>query len=219
MPYVTDNYEELRKLTETPTFAKYDQELINNGIRMLSYTWYDGPRHFLTNTPVTAPGDLKGLRIRTPGAPVWVKSCEALGGTPIAMGWNDVYNAVQSKSIDGCEGQNTATYSSRLYEVVKYLNKTRHFQHANFIMVGEKWYSKLPAEYQQILMEECDKASYENAKIVQQAAEEYEKIMVEKGMEIVEPDIEAFKVAAEKAYADLNFLDLRNQIWGEMGKQ
>lgn len=219
MPYIADNYEELRKITETETFKGWEEQLATeDGIRVLSFNWYDGPRHFLTNTPVTTPADLSGIRIRTPGAPVWSKSVEAMGATPIAMGWNDAYNGIQSKSIDGAEAQHTATFGARLYEVVKYIDKTSHFQLANGIIVGEKWFQTLPEEYQTILIEECKLAAADNAKLVEQVADDYEKQMVEKGMEVVEADVDAFKAAAEKAYDELGFTELRDKIYAEIGK-
>jgi TRAP-type C4-dicarboxylate transport system substrate-binding protein len=218
MPYIADNYDELRKITETKTFGEWDAALVSNGMRILSYNWYDGPRNFYTIKPINVPADLTGQRIRTPGAPVWARSVAAMGATPIAMGWNDSYNALQSKSIDGVEVQSTSGYPARMYEVVSYINKTEHFQLANFIMVGEKWYTTLPDEYRIILMEECKKASYENAKKILDVAAEYEKLMVEKGMRIHQSDKAAFKQAAEAAYTELGFKDLRDTIWQEIGK-
>lgn len=219
MPYIADNYDELRKITETPTFAGWVNQLAEqDGIRVLSFNWYDGPRHFLTNKPVTKPSELNGLRIRTPGAPVWAKSVESMGATPIAMGWNDSYNAIQSGTIDGAEAQHTATFGARLYEVVKYIDKTGHFQLANGIIVGEKWFKTLPAEYQKILSDECKAASYKNAAIIAQIADDYERQMVEKGMVVVEADRAAFKQAADKAYDTLGFRQLRDKIYQEIGK-
>ncbi|MDR1955933.1 MAG: C4-dicarboxylate TRAP transporter substrate-binding protein [Treponema sp.] len=220
MPYIADNYDELVQITQTAIFKEWETKLAaENGIRVLAFNWYDGPRHFLTNTPVTTPADLKGLRIRTPGAPVWAKSVEAMGATPIAMGWNDSYNAIQSKSIDGAEAQHTATFGARLYEVVKYIDKTSHFQLANGIIVGEKWFSKLPAEYQSILVDTCQAAASENARLVEQVADDYENQMVEKGMVVIAADREAFKAAAEAAYTALGFSSLRDQLYAELGKK
>jgi TRAP-type C4-dicarboxylate transport system substrate-binding protein len=219
MPYIAADYAELRKITETKTFATWEQQLAKeNGIQVLSFNWYDGPRHFLTNVPVTKPADLKGQRIRTPGAPVWARSVAAMGATPIAMGWNDSYNAVQSKSIDGVEAQHTASFLLRIYEVLKYIDKTGHFQLANGIIVGDKWFSQLPAEYQKILSDECKAAAYENAAYISQIADDYEKQMVDKGMVVVEVDKAAFKTAAEAAYTELGFAALRDQIYREIGK-
>jgi TRAP-type C4-dicarboxylate transport system substrate-binding protein len=71
MPYIADDYAELRKITETPIFNGWIAQLAEqDGIRMLSANWYDGPRNFLTNVPLNLPADLRGQRIRTPGAPV-----------------------------------------------------------------------------------------------------------------------------------------------------
>ncbi|MDR2601708.1 MAG: C4-dicarboxylate TRAP transporter substrate-binding protein [Spirochaetaceae bacterium] len=218
MPYIVDNYDELLKIMNTQTFSVWEDALASDGIRVLAFNWYDGPRHFLTNVPVKSPLDLKGLRIRTPGAPVWAKSVEAMGATPIAMGWNDSYNAIQSKSIDGVEAQHTASFGARLYEVVKYINKTSHFQLANGIIVGEKWFSQLPEDYQNILIEECQTAAALNARVVERVADEYETQMVLKGMEVVESNKEAFKAASESAYKTLDFYDLRKQIYDELGK-
>jgi TRAP-type C4-dicarboxylate transport system substrate-binding protein len=219
MPYIANNYEELRKITQTKTFASWDALLQKEGIRVLSYNWYDGPRNFYTSNAVNTPADLNGLRIRTPGAPVWARSVAALGATPIAMGWNDSYNALQSKSIDGVEVQTTSGYPARMYEVLKFINKTEHFQLANFIMVGEKWFQTLPAEYQTILMEECTKAAVANAGLILQTADEWEKLMQDRGMTIHSVDKTSFIQASEKAYDELDFKALRDQIWTEIGKK
>jgi TRAP-type C4-dicarboxylate transport system substrate-binding protein len=219
MPYIADDYAELRKITETKTFEGWVNQLVSqDGIRMLSANWYDGPRHFLTNVPVTVPADLKGQRIRTPGAPVWARSVAAMGATPIAMGWNDSYNAIQSKAIDGVEAQNTASHALHLYELLKYMDKTGHFQLANFIIVGEKWFSTIPENLQKILVDECKAAAYENAAQIEKTADELEKDMVAKGMTVIPSDREAFKTAAEAAYTELEFKQLRDQIWREIGK-
>jgi tripartite ATP-independent transporter DctP family solute receptor len=218
MPYIAENYAELKKITETPTFKTWDAELAGNGIRVLSYNWYDGPRNFYTNKVINTPADLQGQRIRTPGAPVWARSVAALGATPVAMGWNDSYTALQSKVIDGVEAQSTAAYPARMYEVAKYITKTEHFQLANFIMAGEKWFAALPADYQRILVEECKKASVANAEKILVSAGELEKQMAANGMQINQVNKAPFVAASEKAYEELGFKDLRNKIWSEIGK-
>lgn len=219
MPYIADNYEEVLALTETETFAGWDSEFADNGIKILSYNWYDGPRNFFTNKEVNSPSDLSGLQIRTPGAPVWSESVSALGATPVAMPWPDAYNAVQSGTIDGVEVQMTSAYPSSLWEVTSTMARTEHFQLANFIMVGTKWFDTLPAEYQDILVEEARTAAEANAQLVIETAEEFESLMVEEGLTIVEVDKDAFKEAAEAAYESLGFSELRDELWAEIGKE
>jgi TRAP-type C4-dicarboxylate transport system substrate-binding protein len=134
------------------------------------------------------------------------------------MGWTEVYNAVQQKAIDGCESQHSANWGIRAFEVLKYIDKTGHFQLINGLMVGEQWFNTLPESYRNLLIEEFEKqgemTSNENIRL----SDEYEQQMVDKGMERVEVDIPAFKKAAEKAYDVLGFTELRKQIYEEIGK-
>jgi TRAP-type C4-dicarboxylate transport system substrate-binding protein len=128
------------------------------------------------------------------------------------MGWNDSYNALQNKVIDGVEVQSTSAFPAKMYEVTKFITKTEHFQLANFIMVGESWFSALPAEYQQILMEECKKASVENALQILSVAEDFERQMVANGMQINRVDKAPFVAASARAYEALGFKDTRDKL-------
>jgi TRAP-type C4-dicarboxylate transport system substrate-binding protein len=86
-------------------------------------------------------------------------------------------------------------------------------------MVGEKWFSTLPAEYQRILMEECKKASVENARQILSVAEDFERKMVNNGMQINQIDKAPFIKAADKAYEELDFKDTRDKLWSDIGKK
>ncbi|MCL2018878.1 MAG: C4-dicarboxylate TRAP transporter substrate-binding protein [Oscillospiraceae bacterium] len=219
MAYIADSYDEARLITETEIFSDWERQLAEeDGLRILSFSWYGGERHFLTNKPVKTPADLKGLRIRTPGSPVWAYSVDALGATPVSMGWGDSYNALQTGAIEGVEAQNTASYGGRMFEVTKYINKTAHFQLMNAVVVGEKWFKSLPEEYQAVLIEECKAAAAENALLIEEVGDEYEDMMVANGMEVVEVDIEAFREASEIAYEKLGFNELRERLYAEIGK-
>lgn len=218
MPYIADDYDDVQAITESDTFAAWDEDFAAEGIKILSYNWYDGPRNFYTNKEVNTPADLSGLQIRTPGAPVWSESVAALGATPVAMPWPDSYNAVQSGTIDGVEVQATSAYPSSMWEVTSNMARTEHFQLANFIMVGTAWFDTLPEEYQEILVEESRNAATDNAQLVIETSEEFEQEMIDAGLVINEPDKEPFREAADAAYEKLGFTELRDQIWQEIGK-
>ena len=219
MPFIARDHDELIRITQTPTFQSWDAELVRQGIRILSYNWYDGPRNFWTNVEIRTPADLNGLRIRTPGAPVWARSVASLGATPVAMPWPDSYNAMQTRVIDGVEVQSTAAFPSRIFEVANIMTRTEHFQLANFIMVGERWFQTLPAEYQRILIEECVRASIANARQIMAYATEFERRMVAyHGVTINEVDRAPFIAASEQAYNELGFREARDRLWREIGR-
>ena len=101
-PYFAENLEEVAKLTKSPTVKGFLDDLANKyGLKILSFSWVQGYRHFFTNKPIRTPEDLKGLRIRTPPAPIWQESIRALGATPVALAFGEMYPALQTKVMDG----------------------------------------------------------------------------------------------------------------------
>lgn len=219
MAYFADSYDEFLKVTETPTFKKWEDELVENGIRVLCFNFYDGPRHFLTHKPISKPEDLNSMRIRTPGAPAWSESVRALGATPVAMNWPETYNAIQTKVIDGCECQDTSTLGSRMFEVVKYRNKTGHFHLINNLIVSETWFQTLPADLQKLMIDEAKIAGEKEARTVERLITEIEGKLTEAGMITTQPDVAAFRKASDAAYEKLGFTELRHKIYKEIGKE
>lgn len=106
-----------------------------------------------------------------------------------------------------------------MYEVLKYINKTAHFQLLNGLIVGEKWFSTLPASYQALLLEEFEKQGKITAAEVIEKSDVFEGMMVKEGMEVVEVDLAAFKKASEAAYDELGFAEQRKAIYKEIGKE
>jgi len=221
-PYFVDSLDEVQKLTQAPTIQKWLKELEDTyGIKVLSFNWVQGFRNFLTNKEIHSPDDLKGLRIRAPGAPIWMESVRSLGPTPVALPFSELYSGIQSKTVDGAGNVNVNTYNGKLYEVAKYLIETKHILLINFEVVSAKWFNSLPAEYQKILQEECDRAGRAVSREVEQFSEDAKEKLKEAGMIVIpysELDIPAFKAAGVKAYEVLGILDAYNQVHKEIGK-
>jgi len=222
-PYFAENLAEVAKLKDSPTVRGFLDELANkHGMKVLSYSWVQGYRHFFTNKPVRNPEDLKGLRIRTPPAPIWQESVRALGATPVALAFGDMYPALQQKVMDGVELVYNNIPAGRFYEVLKYVSETRHIMLVNFEVISAKWFNALPADYQKILVEECDKAGIETSNLIMDKLEKEVKqdLMTKRGMVVVDNvDLAAFKKAGEKAYEVLKIADVKNKVFREIGKK
>ena len=198
MAYIVDNYEDGMKLMATDTFKGWDADLANNGIC--------GP-----------PADLKGAVIRTPGADPYVESISAMGATPYNIAWSEVYNGIQTKSIDGCEVQYTSAVSSKIYEVCEYVSKTEHINLFNMVICGQAWFDKLPAEYQEVMKKDFNDCAYNNAQDIIAAQDDMEKTLTDNGMTIVEVDKDIFREAVKPAYEKLGWTELREQLYKEAG--
>ena len=219
-PYFAETLEDVAKLRKAPTVVKWKQELADKfGFKVLSFSWVQGYRHFFTNKPIRQPADLKGLRIRTPPAPIWQESIRALGATPVAMAFTEMYPGLQQKAIDGVELVYNNIPGGKFYEVLKFANETKHIMLINFEVVSAKWFASLPPEYQQILVEECDKAGEATSKQIFKLEAEVEQDLKKRGMTIVKDvDLAAFRKAGEKAYEVLKIQDAKHQVHKEIGK-
>ncbi len=221
-PYFAENLDEVTRLTKSPTVKAWLDELDSKfGLKILSFSWVQGYRHFFTNKPIRTPEDLKGLRIRTPPAPIWQESIRALGATPVALAFGEMYPALQQKVMDGVELVYNNIPAGRFYEVLKCANETRHIMLVNFEAISSKWFKTLPPNYQKILVEECDKAGLETSRLIMDKLEkDVKQDLIRRGMNIVEnPDLAAFRKAGEKAYQVLKISEAKNKVFQEIGKK
>jgi tripartite ATP-independent transporter DctP family solute receptor len=213
-PYLAPGgYEGIRKVVVSPLMDEWAAKLHKSaGLEVLSFNWWQGERHLLTKKPIKVPADLKGLRMRTPGAPVWMETVQAMGATPTPMAWPDVYTGLQSEVIDAVEAQEPAISGSRLYEVTKYLTKTAHFSLITGLVGSAGWFDKLPADLQRILKEEALKAGDQASRATEAALAGYEKQFQEKGLTISAVDVTPFQSATAVVYDKLGYVELRKQV-------
>lgn len=218
-PYIANNFAEMRKVVTSPLFESWVEKLRNaSGHQVFSFNWYQGDRHLLTTKPVTKPADLAGVRMRTPGAPVWLETVRGLGATPTPMPWAEVYSALQMKAIDAAEAQHPATYGQRLFEVIKYVTKTGHIQLITGLVGSKAWFDKLPADLQKVVREEALKAGDTASNATIDSLKNYEKLMTEKGVKIEEVDIKPFVASTSVVYEKLGYTDLRKQVNAILGR-
>jgi len=212
-PYLASGFDGVRKVVTSPMFETWVEKLRKSaGLQVLSFNWWQGERHLLTNMPVKVPADLAGVRMRTPGAPVWMETIRAMGATPTPMGWAEVYPALQQKVIDAVEAQSPAVYNSRLYEVTKHLTKSGHINLITGVVTSAAWFDGLPADLQKILREEALKAGDQASRATEASLADYEKQMAAKGMTVTTIDVAPFREATAGVYEKLGYSELRKEI-------
>jgi tripartite ATP-independent transporter DctP family solute receptor len=218
-PYAFDNVGEVLKLTESPTFAGWNEQLKKKtGLTLLSFNWYQGARHMLTKKAITTPADLKGVRVRTIGEPLWIKTIAAMGAVPTPMAWAEVYPSIQTGVIDGAEAQPSAIRGAKLYEVVSHITLTEHIYLMSGLIVSDKWLQSLPADMRQIVMEEAKKAGAIALKTnVDQADKIFEEIR-SKGVKVTAIDKTPFRSAVQPVYTELGLTNLVAEARKAIGK-
>lgn len=100
---------------------------------------------------IKAPSDLVGQKIRTPGGDLWNGFWSALGASPQAMSWSEVYTAMQQKTIDGHDNSPSTINSANVQEVQKYITVSNHTYEAFTWSANSDWYNGLNEATQELI--------------------------------------------------------------------
>ena len=107
-----------------------------------------GTRNIFANKPVSNLEELKGLRIRVQGAPIWSRAFTAAGMAPTVIAYNEIYNAIQNNVIEAGENEAAGVEQMRFFEVGPNLALTQHAITIRPICFSLKTFQKLPADLQ-----------------------------------------------------------------------
>ncbi|AJD44276.1 TRAP transporter substrate-binding protein [Rhizobium sp. SEMIA 4085] len=126
LPFLFPDTAKAMKVLGGPVGAELNKRFDAVGVVPLDW-WDNGIRH-LTNSKrnIAAPGDLKGLKIRTPADPMTIDIFQALGAGTEQIAFGELYIALQQGVVDGQENPLANIESSKLFEVNKYISLTAH---------------------------------------------------------------------------------------------
>jgi len=217
-PYLITDFYEIDTLLATPAFNEMSERLLDHGLRVLSFNWFQGERHLFTQTPVSRPDDLRGVRIRSMGTPVANFTLEAMGGNPVALPWAETYQALATRAVDAVEVHFSAALGSSIHEVTGYLQRTSHFFLMSGMVISDRWFQSLPREYQIILQEEAHRAGQMYSRIIADNSAIFEQQLVANGLTLHPVDRQSFITATAGVYDRLGFGELRRRIDREMNR-
>jgi len=102
-----------------------------------------GTRNIFVNKPVRNLAEMKGLKVRVQGAPIWSKTFTAVGMAPTVIAYNEVYNAIQNNVIAAGENEAAGVEQMKFYEVAPHLSMTQHAITIRPICFSTKTFNKL----------------------------------------------------------------------------
>jgi len=215
LPYIFDNFEQAWKILDGPFGKKLSEPLTDKGIHVLAY-WENGFRQVTNSSrPINVPQDLKGIKIRTPEAPVYIGIFKALGANPTPMPFGELYMALRQGTVDGQENPLTNIYASKFYEVQKYCSLTRHMYSPLPLAISEIFWKKLPKEYQDIVQEAANKSRDYHRSLIKTDDENLVKELEKEGMVVnTPPSLEPFREGVQAVYEEFKpvFGDLIQEL-------
>ncbi|WP_275443035.1 C4-dicarboxylate TRAP transporter substrate-binding protein [Petralouisia muris] len=224
-PFLFDNWEQCWDLIESDWYQGQCEELEGRGLKIVTSNWKYGERHTLTKQKVETVEDLKGLKIRVPGNQLQSIGFDVLGATSTGMDLGDVYQALQTGAIDGAENPLATLYGRKLHEVAKYLIMDAHVLNFTTWVMSNEVFEGLDKEQQELLISTAKEAGIYNNELVEESNDEYLQMMMDEGMEVVEPSqevMDGFKKKAEAFYSQGDVFGwsegLYEKVKAEIGK-
>lgn len=129
LPFVFRDVGHMRKVIDGAIGDELLAKITNNPqTRVVALGWMDaGSRNFYNSKhAVRSAADLKGLKVRVMGNPVFVDMMNAFGGNGVAMGFDQVYSAMQTGVVDGAENNPPSYIAQNHFQVAKYFSMSEH---------------------------------------------------------------------------------------------
>ena len=212
-PFAWKSPQSLAKAARSKVADELSQELLKTrGMRILDAGWIFGVRHLTTTkTPVKTPQDMKGLKIRVQPDALYLATVRAMGGNPTPIDANEVYSALQSGVVDGQENPTSNIFQRKFNEVQKFVMLTGHITQNQMVVISERVFQKLTPVQQEIVKRAAIEAGdYQNGLVAAADQDALAKLKAA-GMQIVEPDVAAFRKAAAGVCRDAAF----EKKWGK----
>ena len=154
LPFLFRNTAHMQKVIDGPI----GQELLgkvtgNPKARLVGICWMDaGARSvYDTKKPIKDIADLKGMKVRVMGNPMFVDMMNALGGNGVAMGYDQVFSALQTGVVDGAENNPPSFVFDNHYQVAKNYTLTEHLIVPEILVFSRKSWDSLSKDDQTLI--------------------------------------------------------------------
>ena len=125
-PFIFRDLEHWNKVLDQDVLKPVADEIAQKADVMLIGYAGGGTRNIFVNKPVRSMAELRGLKVRVQGAPIWSRTFAAAGMSPTVIAYNEVYNAIQNGVIQAGENEAAGVEQMKFYEVGPNLSMTQH---------------------------------------------------------------------------------------------
>ncbi|MGE0803466.1 MAG: DctP family TRAP transporter solute-binding subunit, partial [Lautropia sp.] len=179
MPFLMPDYKAIDAITQGPVGKEIMDIVDKAGVVPLA--WGENGYREITNSKhaIRKPDDLKGLKIRVVGSPLFLDTFRALGANPTQMSWADAQPALASGAVDGQENPMSIYEAAKLHTVgQKFVTMWGYVADPLIFVVNrDVWNSWTPAD-QQIVRQAAIDAGKEQIAIARKGLAEADAPML-----------------------------------------
>ena len=199
LPFIFRDEAHMRKVIDGPIGTELLDKISNNPqSRIIALGWMDaGTRNVYSNKPVTKPADLKGMKVRMMGNPIFVETMNAMGGNGVAMGFNELYSAMQTGVVDGAENNEPTVLAQNHYQVAKVYSLTGHLIIPEIFIFSKRTWETLSREDQALVKKFAREAQMEERALWDDKTSKATDELKAKGVQFVAADKPSFYKATQ----------------------
>ncbi len=142
LPFLFKDIDAVDRFQNSEDGQKLKASMKRRGLLGLAF-WHNGMKQLSANKPLIKPEDAKGLKFRVQASDVLVAQFEQLGANPQKMAFSEVYGALQTKTIDGCENPWSNIYGQKFFEVQDGITETNHGLLDYLVVTSTEWLDSL----------------------------------------------------------------------------
>jgi TRAP-type transport system periplasmic protein len=147
-PFLFRDLDHWNKVLDADLLKPIADEIAQKADVMLIGYAGGGVRNIFANRPVRNLAEMKGLKVRVQGAPIWSRTFTAAGMSPTVIAYNEIYNAIQNGVIAAGENEAAGVEQMKFYEVGPNLAMTEHAITIRPICFSGKTFKKLSPDLQ-----------------------------------------------------------------------
>ncbi|HET8545188.1 MAG TPA: TRAP transporter substrate-binding protein [Pseudolabrys sp.] len=183
LPFMFRDDAHMEKVIDGPIGDEMLKKLSDSQANLIGLCWMNAGTRNVYNSkkPIQTADDLKGLKIRMMGNPVFVDTMNSLGGNGVAMGFDQLINAMQTGVVDGAENNYPTYESGQHYRYAKFYSKTGHLMIPEILVFSKKIWNELSKDDQALILKVAKEAQQEERKLWYDREKESLKKMVESG--------------------------------------
>jgi tripartite ATP-independent transporter DctP family solute receptor len=218
LPFLFRDTAHMNKVVDGPLGQQLLDKVTNNqAAKLVGLCWMDaGARSFYdTKRPIKSIADLKGLKIRVIGNPMFVEMANALGANGVAMGYDQVFSALQTGVIDGAENNPPSFVFDNHYQVAKYYTLTQHLIVPEMLVYSRAGWDQLSPDDQALMKKVSREAQADARELWNKTEADAMDRMKKAGIEIIPiADKTPFRDAVKPVWDKYGskFTDLIKQI-------
>jgi tripartite ATP-independent transporter DctP family solute receptor len=211
MPFVFRDQAHMRKVIDGEVGDEILDKITNSEFNLVALAWMDGgTRNIYTKKPVRSLEDLKGMKIRVQGNPMFIETINAMGGNGIAMDTGEIFSALQTGVIDGAENNPPTLLEHNHYQNAKFYSLTGHLILPEPIVMSKITWNKLTPEQQALVKKTAKAAQAQERTLWDAKSASSEEKLKAAGVEFITVDKKPFYEATASVrakygapYADL----------------